>query len=135
MCDAQGLYHLLLAATLQANSDMRQNSQAHPRLAGLPRERVCRLLGFWRRSSGIFFGYQQAKLRAGLLPEAERHDHWQKQHQAAGKAIYSICVDYKGLFIKVRDRELRSAQVTGIVPYCVRAACWCGILTAQEHPS
>ena len=66
---------------------------------------VGRTATFWRRASRIYFGYKSAQARAAWLGHPEKHvkqDFWRKHHTWAGAEMYSLAVDLRGFYLKVR---------------------------------
>lgn len=66
---------------------------------------VARTAAFWRRASRIYFGYKNAQIRAALhgrSSQAAKDEFWQKHHAWAGSQMYSLAVDLRGFYLKVR---------------------------------
>jgi hypothetical protein len=73
-------------------------------LSGL--ENLSRTTAFWTRAGSIYLGYKAAQLRALVLRAAGWNEerladhHWAPHHEAAGKAMYGLCVDLRGFYLK-----------------------------------
>ena len=69
---------------------------------------TARSFEFWRRAAAIYGGYKAAQVQAQLLrlrgrsQEYIREHHWEPHNDKSGKDMYTLCVDLRGFFIKVR---------------------------------
>lgn len=82
---------------------------------------VGRTAAFWRRAGRIYFGYKNAQVRAALhgrSSQAAKDEFWQKHHAWAGSQMYSLAVDLRGFYLKVRhgcssvvaDHDIQSSK-------------------------
>jgi hypothetical protein len=68
-----------------------------------------RTADFWKRVSFIFIGYKIAQGTAVFLrlrgdsQESIAADHWEPYYQRVGRDMHSLCVDMRGLLLKVRS--------------------------------
>lgn len=66
-----------------------------------------RTADFWRRVGGIYVRYQYAQAVAayfrlrGRSPEDIESTHWEPYYDVVGREMYSICVDMRGMLLKV----------------------------------
>jgi hypothetical protein len=65
-----------------------------------------RTADFWRRTVGIYASYKGTQLREAAMrafgaKDEEVKSMWVSQHQYAGKAMYELCVDLRGFYLKV----------------------------------
>ena len=73
-----------------------------------PVQALFRTTQFWRRATGIYLSYKTAQLKAQVLKaqgwdaEKLKQRHWQPHHAWAGEEMYSLCVDMRGFYLKVR---------------------------------
>lgn len=68
---------------------------------------TARTVEFWARASSIYLSYKLAQVHAlglraiGWDDERLQNEHWDRQHTQAGQAMYDLCVDMRGFFLKV----------------------------------
>ena len=73
-----------------------------------PVQALLRTTQFWRRATGIYLSYKAAQVKAQVLKaqgwdaEKLKQRHWQPHHAWAGEEMYSLCVDMRGFYLKVR---------------------------------
>jgi hypothetical protein len=66
-----------------------------------------RTTDFWKRVSAIFIGYKVAQGKAlylrlrGDSQESIAARHWEPYYHRVGQDMYSVCVDMRGLLLKV----------------------------------
>ncbi|KAL6745164.1 hypothetical protein V8C86DRAFT_3151556, partial [Haematococcus lacustris] len=72
-----------------------------------PFDELMRGAEFWRRATSIYGSYKLAQLRAlvlrhtrGMSAEQLKHEVWLPQHEAAGQAMYQLCIDLRGFYLK-----------------------------------
>jgi len=74
-----------------------------------PIDNARRTAEFWLRASSIYFGYKATQLKAlalqtvgGWSQDRLREEVWNKQHEKAAEQMYSLCIDLRGFYLKVR---------------------------------
>eukprot|EP00898_Chlorokybus_atmophyticus_P001086 jgi/Chlat1/1979/Chrsp158S02284 len=56
---------------------------------------------FWGRAVAIYGSYKVCQLKAALVKsDAERLRLWEAQHQQAADAVYGLCIDLRGFYLK-----------------------------------
>lgn len=77
-----------------------------------PFQALFRTTQFWRRATGIYLSYKGAQIKAQALkmqgwnPDQLKEVHWKPHHAWAGEEMYSLCVDMRGFYLKVRAEQL-----------------------------
>lgn len=76
-----------------------------------PMEGIRRTTEFWLRASSIYLGYKATQVKAlalqagGWPAERVEKEVWGDQHEHAARQMYSLCVDLRGFYLKVRQRR------------------------------
>ena len=66
-----------------------------------------RSVEFWSRATTIYAGYKLAQAQAawlqfrGYSTDYIEQQHWEPHHDRTGRAMYQLCVEMRGFYIKV----------------------------------
>lgn len=65
-----------------------------------------RAANFWRQTASIYGSYKATQAQEGLMrvvgrPQAQVDELWDAQNERAGKAMYNMCVELRGFYLKV----------------------------------